>query len=30
MHFIEEEDPFITGSPLFFEDMNFKNDDHDD
>ena len=30
MHFIEEEDPFMPGSPLLFEDMNFKNDDHDE
>ena len=30
MLFNEEEDPFISGSPLLFEDMNFKNDDHDE
>ena len=29
MNFLED-DPFMPGSPLLFEDMNFKNDDHDD
>ena len=29
MNFLED-DPFMPGSPLLFEDMNFKNDIHDE
>jgi len=29
MNFIED-DPFIEGSPLIFEEMNFRNDEHDE